>query len=165
MNAIVIRPEEAADMAAIHALTQLAFTDMPFSEGDEADLVDQLRKDGDLALSFVAEDDSIVGHIAFSEVTISDGATGWYGLGPVSVTPLRQGEGIGSALILHGLATLRAMGANGCILLGNPDYYGRFGFVADPALVYPGPPAKYFQSLVLNGPMPSGEVTYPPAFR
>lgn len=165
MSAIVIRAEELCDTKAIYALTQLAFTGMPFSDGDEADLIDQLRKDADLALSFVAEEDAIVGHIAFSRVTISDGAADWFDLGPVSVTPERQGEGIGSALIEHGLTALRAMGANGCVLLGNPAYYGRFGFVADPALAYPGPPAEYFQSLVLKGSMPSGTVTYPPAFR
>ena len=50
------------------------------------------------------------------------------------------------------------------MLLGNPAYYARFGFAHDPALVYPGPPAEYFQRLVLAGEAPSGTVTYAPAF-
>lgn len=165
MSAIAIRAEEPRDTKAIYALTRLAFTGMAFSEGDEADIIDRLRKDGDLALSFVAEKDAIVGHIAFSPVTVSDGATDWFGLGPVSVTPERQGEGIGSALIEHGLAALHAMRANGCVLLGNPAYYSRFGFAADPKLTYPGPPAEYFQCLVLGGSMPHGTIAYRPAFR
>ena len=88
MSAITIRPERAGDEAVIHELTEAAFRDMPFSEGDEQDLVDALRSDGDLALSLVADDGTrIVGHIAFSPVAISDGTLDWYDLGPVSVWP------------------------------------------------------------------------------
>jgi len=89
MTAIAIRPEEPGDEAAIHALTQAAFRDMPFSDGSEPDLVDRLRADGDLALSLVAVnmDEAIVGHIAFSPVAIADGSAGWFQLSPVSVIP------------------------------------------------------------------------------
>lgn len=166
MSAITIRPERPGDEATIHHLTEAAFRDMPFSEGDEQDLVDALRRDGDLALSLVAEDTArIVGHIAFSRVAISDGTVDWYGLGPVSVWPNLHHQGIGSALIRQGIAQLRKRGAAGIVLLGSPAYYGRFGFVHEPQLRYPGPPPEYFQCLVLAGGLPEGEVTYAPAFR
>ncbi len=163
---MTIRPEQPGDEPAIQALTKAAFRDMPHADGNEADLVDALRRDGDLTLSLVAVnmDLAIVGHIAFSPVAISDGSAGWYGLGPCSVIPTRQRTGIGSQLVEAGLAELRQRGARGVVLLGSPDYYGRFGFEHDPKLAYPGPPAKYFQRLVLNGPEPSGTVTYAPAF-
>ena len=163
---ITIRFEAAGDEAVIHALTEAAFRDMPFSEGDEQHLVDALRRDGDLACSLVAENaDRIVGHIALSRVAISDGTPEWYGLGPVSVWPELHHRGIGSALVRRAIAELRARGANGIVLLGSPDYYGRFGFVNEPQLRYPGPPPEYFQSLLLEGKLRVGEVTYAPAFR
>ncbi len=165
MSAIAIRHEARGDEPAIHALTAAAFRDMPFSDGDEQDLVDALRRDGDLALSLVAEDaHRIVGHIAFSAVSISDGSSHWYDLGPVSVWPEVQRQGIGSALIRHGIAELRERGAHGIVLLGSPTYYARFGFEHDPQLAYPGTPPEYFQRLVLEGRPPRGIVKYPPAF-
>ena len=165
MHAITIRPETHSDQATIFALTTAAFADMPFSDGDEPTLVDNLRRDGDLTLSLVAEDaQRIVGHIAFSPVTIADGSLDWFGLGPVSVWPELQKQGIGGALIQRGIADLRERGARGIILLGSPVYYSRFGFEHDPALTYPGPPAEYFQRLVLDGNAPSGQVSYAPAF-
>lgn len=165
MHAITIRPETKGDQATIFALTTAAFAEMPFSDGDEPALVDSLRRDGDLTLSLVAEDaQRIVGHIAFSPVTIADGSLDWFGLGPVSVWPELQKQGIGGALIQRGIADLRERGARGIILLGSPVYYSRFGFEHDPALTYPGPPAEYFQRLVLDGDAPSGQVSYAPAF-
>ena len=165
MNAISIRFEKSGDEAAIHALTAAAFADMPFSAGDEPELVDALRAAGDLSLSLVAVNAAaIVGHIAFSQVTISDGSRAWFGLGPVSVAPVFQRLGIGSALIKRGLADMRERGARGIVLLGSPAYYSRFGFQNDPKLCYPGPPPPYFQRLVLTGKAPSGVVTYVAAF-
>src|SRR5690606_18603384 len=114
---------------AIHTLVAAAFDGHPHSDGSEPAIVDRLRADGDLTISLVAEDGGeIVGHIAFSPVTISDGNEGWFGLGPVAVAPQRQREGIGAALIEHGLALLRERGSAGCVVLGDPAYYGRFGF-------------------------------------
>ncbi len=163
--AITIRPERAGDEATIHALTEAAFREMEFSEGDEHHLVDGLRRDGDLALSLVAEDaERIVGHIAFSRVTISDGSPDWYGLGPVSVWPELHRRGIGSALIRRGIADLMVRGSHGVVLLGDPGYYSRFGFVHEPQLRYPGPPPEYFQCLLLEGTLPEGEIAFPPAF-
>ena len=160
-----IRPEAKGDEATIFALTEAAFRDMEYSDGDEQHLVDRLRRDGDLTLSLVAEDaDRIVGHIAFSPVTISDGTEGWYGLGPVSVWPELHRQGIGKTLIMHGIADLRQAGAKGIVLLGSNEYYPRFGFRHEPQLTYPGPPPEYFQCLLLDGELPRGEVTFAPAF-
>lgn len=166
MTTITIRPEEPGDERPIFALTEAAFRDMAFSDGDEPELVNHLRSDGDLTLSLVAEslDKAIIGHIAFSPVTISDGTENWYGLGPVSVIPLNQKTGIGRALIERGMADMRELGAKGFILLGSPVYYSRFGFEHDPQLKYPGPPAEYFQRLVLEGDAPVGIVKYASAF-
>lgn len=163
--AITIRPEAPGDEETIFALTEAAFAEMKHSDGDEQQLVNRLRDDGDLVLSLVAEDgERIVGHIAFSRVTISDGAEDWYGLGPVSVWPADQRLGVGSALIRRGIADLRERGAKGIVLLGSPEYYRRFGFSHEPQLTFPGPPAEYFQTLVLEGDLPSGEVTYARGF-
>ncbi len=165
MTAISIRPEQAGDENAIFTLTEAAFRDMPFSDGDEPELVNALRDAGDLTLSLVAEDDEqIVGHIAFSPVTIGDGARDWYGLGPVSVTPDLQKQGIGFRLVQRGVADMRERGARGIVLLGSPEYYSRFGFRHEPQLRFPGPPPEYFQCLLIDGDMPAGEVRYAPAF-
>lgn len=162
---LTFRLEQPDDRRPIHKLTEAAFEDMPFSDGDEPDLVDKLRSAGDLTISMVAEaGQGIVAHIAFSPVTISDGAADWYGLGPVSVWPEFQRKGVGSALINRAITEMRSLGAKGIVLLGNPDYYSRFGFKSDSNLRYPGPPAEYFQYLVLDGPTPQGVVRYAPAF-
>lgn len=163
--AIALRPEAAGDETVIRALTTAAFQPMPYSNGSEPDLVDRLREDRDLTLSLVAEDaDRIVGHIAISPVTITGGAQGWFGLGPVSVWPEIQQRGIGSALIKRAIADMRVAGAKGIVLLGSTEYYPRFGFVHGPQLTYAGAPAENFQVLLLDGEMPSGEVTYASAF-
>jgi len=160
-----IRPETAADSVAIHALTEVAFRGHPHSDGSEPLIVQRLRVAGALTLSLVAEiDGALVGHVAVSPVTIGDGAEGWFGLGPISVTPSRQRQGIGSALMRAALAQLAAQGAAGCVLLGDPAWYGRFGFAARAGLVYPGPPAEHFMALPLRGALPQGVVRYHAAF-
>ena len=102
------------------------------------------------------EGGAIVGHIAFSEVLIDGEACGWFALGPVAVIPERQGDGIGGALVRAGLARLRAQGAAGRVLVGDPGYYGRFGFAADPALRVDGVPGEYVIALPLAGPRVPG---------
>lgn len=160
-----IRPETAADVASIHALTADAFVNAEHSSHTEHFIVDALRERGELAVSLVAEQDGqVLGHVALSPVVIGDGSAGWFGLGPISVAPQRQGQGIGSALMQAALDALRERGARGCVLLGEPGYYGRFGFRAEPGLVLPGVPAEYFQALCLQPPMAQGEVRYSPAF-
>ncbi|MBY6127619.1 N-acetyltransferase [Qipengyuania aquimaris] len=165
MSALTIRPEIDADHAQIAVVTNAAFAEVEHSDGSEVKIVDKLRQDGDLALSLVAEDgERIVGHVAVSPVTISDGSEHWYGLGPISVLPVHQREGVGLRLMQRAIADMRTMGARGIVLLGEPAYYSRFGFEHDPQLVYPGPPAEYFQRLVLESEAPSGTVSYAPAF-
>ena len=162
---LTFRLEQPDDRRPIHKLTEAAFEDMPFSDGDEPDLVDKLRSAGDLTISMVAEaGQGIVAHIAFSPVTISDGTSDWYGLGPVSVWPELHHRGIGGALIRRGIADMQVQGAKGIVLLGSTEYYPRFGFAHEPQLTYPGPPPEYFQALLLDGEMPTGEVAYARGF-
>jgi putative acetyltransferase len=166
MSDWAIRDERSGDEAAIAALTEATFRTMRHSEGSESAIIGRLRDSGDLAVSLVVEnnDRAIIGHVAFSRVTVSDGTPDWYGLGPISVIPLRQGVGIGGAIASEGLARLRALGAGGCVVLGDPRYYGPLGFRHDPGLVFPGPPPEYFQRLVLKGDEPKGTVRYAAAF-
>lgn len=163
---ITIRNEAASDAPAIEAVTAAAFLDAGHSSRTEQFIVNALRSAGQLSVSLVAEiaGGQVVGHVAISPVRISDDSPGWYGLGPVSVAPEHQGQGIGTQLVNKALAALRDLGAAGCVVLGEPVYYGRFGFAATPALVYPGVPPQYFQALLLNGTMPSGTVAYHAAF-
>ncbi len=162
---MMLRPELSSDIDIIGKLTRAAFKDMPFSNQTEAAIIDALRNEDALFLSLVAiENEKIIGHIAFSPVSINDNQDGWYGLGPVSVWPELQGKGIGQALIIEGLQRLKDQGAKGCVLLGSPDYYKRFDFVCDPDLRFEGAPAEYFQRLVFVPPAPKGVVRYHAAF-
>ena len=165
MTPPVIREESPADTAAIHALTAAAFLNAPHTAHTEQFIVDALRKAGALALSLVAEKGGeVVGHVALSPVSISDGSTGWYGLGPISVEPALQRKGIGSLLMRTALRLLRERGAAGCVLVGDPAYYSRFGFKPEPSLVLPNVPAEYFQALPFGASTPCGEVTFHDAF-
>ncbi len=162
---LILRSEVPADEASIHALTKLAFTDMEHSAGDEQDMIDALRFQSALALSLVAvKDDAIVGHLAFSPAKVSTGEQGWFALGPVSVAPSIQRQGIGSALIEHGLSMLRQRGAKGCILVGHPDYYPRFGFKITPQLAPESEPGQYFMGLSFGAALPAGRFAFHPAF-
>jgi putative acetyltransferase len=161
---VIVRPERDGDERDIHQLIEEAFRGAEHSSGTEARIVDALRSAGALAVSLLAIDEGIAGHVAISPVTIDGRDIGWFGLGPVAVLPDRQGRGIGAALIEAGLASLRAIGASGCVVLGDPSFYARFGFEPVAGLRYPGPPPEYFQALSLNGELPGGEVAYPPAF-
>mgnify|MGYP000552805329 CR=1 FL=1 len=159
-----ICPETPDDRDAIFAVTQAAFQNHPHSQQTEGYIIDALRAGGALALSLVARvDGDVAGHVAFSPVVVSDGTPGWYGLGPVSVAPARQGRGIGAALIRDGLSRLKAMGAAGCVVMGEPGYYRRFGFAQVPALTYPGVPPEYFMALVFTQPA-RGVVSYHDGF-
>lgn len=162
---MIIRDERPGDDAAIGAVTAAAFAGKPFSDGSEPAIIDRLRRAGALTISLLAEDrDAIVGHVAFSPVTLSGGAVGWFALGPVAVAPLRQKGGIGSRLIGEGLDRLRRADAAGCVLAGNPAFYKRFGFANPDALSADGVPPEYLLVLPLRGPVPSGIVAFHPGF-
>jgi putative acetyltransferase len=162
---IRIRAETSADAHAIEAVTTSAFEKAPHTSHAEQHIVNALRRAGKLAISLVAEaDGSIIGHVAISPVSISDGAPGWFGLGPVSVLPQHQRHGVGSLLVREALRLLRGVGACGCVVLGEPEYYSRFGFRADPDLRLAGAPAEYFQAICFGSSKPRGTVTYHEAF-
>jgi putative acetyltransferase len=138
---IVIRNETDADIATITEVTIAAFETLEISNHTEQFIIEALRAAKALTLSLVAElDGRVIGHIAFSPVIISDGTRNWYGLGPVSVLPEYQRKGIGKALIQEGLSRLKDLNAQGCCLVGHPDYYRKFGFKNLPGLVHPGVP-------------------------
>lgn len=160
-----IRSEQPKDINAIAELTEAAFAAEVHSSHTEQFIVNALRRARQLTVSLVAvKDDQITGHVAISPVTVSSGAPGWYGLGPISVRPDRQGQGIGSALMKAALLELQRLGGVGCVVLGDPAYYGRFGFKTHPAFELPGVPQEYFQALAFNGELPSGIVKYDVAF-
>jgi putative acetyltransferase len=160
-----IRPERPGDAAAIAAVISAAFRDHPHSQQTEAAIVAALRAGGALTVSLLAvEGGAVVGHAAFSPVTIDGADCGWFGLGPVSVLPGRQRSGAGSALIRTGLERLRAENARGCVVLGDPRYYGRFGFRVVEGLVYPGVPVAAFQGLGFGEALPRGVVVYHAGF-
>lgn len=160
-----VREEVPADVPSIEAVTIAAFLNAVHTSHTERHIVNALRRSGALTISLVAElDGTLVGHVALSPVSISDGSRQWFGLGPISVLPAHQGHGVGSALMATALETLRQQGARGCVLLGDPGYYGRFGFRVTPDLVLPGVPPEYFQALHLGTAIPRGIVTYHPAF-
>jgi putative acetyltransferase len=163
---IVIRSETDADVSAITEVTVAAFKTLEISHHTEQFIIAALRAAKALTLSLVAEADGrVIGHIAFSPVTISDGTRNWYGLGPVSVLPEYQRRGIGSALIREGLSRLKALGAGGCCLVGHPEYYRRFGFENAPGLVCEGVPQDVFFALSIDGHVPQGTVEFHEAFK
>ena len=165
MKKLKIRAERQNDIKAIHELTLKAFAPMPFSNGSEAPIIDQLRNDGDLVVSRVAErNNQIIGHIAFSPVTINNENRGWYGLGPVAVDPEFQKKGVGRKLINAGLSRIKQMDAMGCVLIGDPGYYHRFGFQSDGRLIYGDIPSPFVQWLSFGAQKPSGILKYASAF-
>ena len=161
----LIRPETPADVPAIFALTEAAFRTAAHSAGTEQFIVNALRRSGALAVSLVAESDGrVIGHVAVSPVTVSDGAAGWYGLGPISVSPERQRTGVGSRLMHAALQALRERGAAGCLLVGDSAYYSRFGFGPATGLEYPGVPPEYFMAVSFGAALPQGVATFHAAF-
>jgi putative acetyltransferase len=162
---IVIRSETVADVSAITEVTVAAFKTLEISNHTEQFIIAALRDAKALTVSLVAEmDGRVIGHIAFSPVTISDGTRNWYGLGPVSVLPAYQRQGIGKALIRDGLSRLKDMNAHGCCLVGHPDYYRQLGFNNMSGLVYEGVPQEVFFALSFDGHTPQGIVSFHEGF-
>jgi len=161
-----IRKEKHTDIDEIAEVTVEAFKNHSISHQTEHFIINALRKAGKLTLSLVAEiKGQIVGHIAFSPIDISDGTTDWYGLGPISVLPNHQKQGIGKALVNEGLSLLKNRGAQGCALVGTPEYYGKFGFKNYPEMIYEGIPQKFFLALPFNAQIPQGIVSFHEAFK
>jgi putative acetyltransferase len=166
IDTLSIRNETSADVGSISAITAAAFETLEISDHTEQFVIEALRAAGALTVSLVAEvDGCVVGHIAFSPLTISDGTPNWYGLGPVSVLPEYQRRGIGGALIEKGISRLKDLGAGGCCLVGHPGYYGRFGFQNMQGLVCEGVPEEVFFALFMDGRMPHGTVEFHEGFK
>lgn len=162
---IVIRTEIESDYQEIYDITKCAFAPMPYSDGDEQDLINALRAGDALEISLVAEiDQKIVGHIAFSRAYCADGADRYYALGPVAVEPVLQKSGIGSALINAGIDILRMRDAACCILVGDINYYTRFGFKPAPHLCPDNEPAKFYMIMELNQIAPKHIIEFHPLF-
>jgi putative acetyltransferase len=163
---IVIRNEKDADVGAIAEVTIAAFKTLEISNHTEQFIIEALRTAKALTVSLVADlDDRVIGHIAFSPVTISDGTQNWYGLGPVSVLPEYQRKGIGKALIREGLSRLKKLNSQGCCVVGHPDYYRKFGFQHTPGLMHEGVPQEVFLALSFDGHTPQGTVTFHEGFK
>jgi predicted N-acetyltransferase YhbS len=161
---ITLSDELPEDAAAIELLLQQAFQEAPHSNQSEHLIVRQLRASGDLSFALVARlADAVVGYAAVSPVTVAD-AAGWYGVGPVAVSPAHQNRGIGSRLMHNTLMRLRDMGAGGCVVVGEPEFYRRFGFRELPGLHFPGVAPEYFLAVSFAGATPRGEVSYSEAF-
>ena len=162
---VEIRPENPTDGFTIETLTRTAFATHPMSDHTEQFIIAGLRKAGVLSISLVAIlKEAIVGHIAFSPVTLSDGTAGWFGLGPLAVDPIHQGLGIGQALVKAGLDRLKNQGANGCVVVGAKAFYGRFGFTQHEGLKLEGVPPEYFIAMTHSENIPVGTVAYHAAF-
>ncbi|MEE8104667.1 MAG: N-acetyltransferase [Planctomycetota bacterium] len=161
----IVRPENHHDYGAIGNVITTAFSGKPYADGDEAELVETLRRANALSVSLVAELDGIVvGQVAFSPAQASDGARGWYGLGPVAVLPAHQRVGIGSKLVRAGLQVITDLGANGCILVGDPGYYARFGFRLSPSNAPIGEPTEFFMVKLIGHRLPTGPISFHGAF-
>jgi putative acetyltransferase len=164
---VLIRRETDADIEAIHAVTEAAFAARPRGE---ARLVGELRRDAGWipALSLVAEvDGAVVGHVLCTRGTV-DGAP-VLGLGPLSVLPAVQGRGVGKALVHTVLGAADALDEPAVVLLGDPDYYSRFGFrlASEYAITPPVADwAPYFQVRALSAYTPalSGAFRYAEPF-
>jgi putative acetyltransferase len=161
---MLIRPEQPADIEAIHAVQAACFPTLL-----EANLVHALRQSGRLTASLVADvGGTIVGHVAFSPVTTAGGARG-IGLGPVAVTEHHRRQGVAAQIIEKGLELCRASDYPWAVVLGEPAYYGRFGFrsAVEFGLSDEFGGGRYFQALELTpGGMPvgAGLVRYAPEF-
>jgi putative acetyltransferase len=162
---MLIRPETARDVDAVRAINVIAFTDHPVSRQTEHLIVDALRDDGALSVSLVAvRDERPVGHIAFSEAVVGEKTGGWYLVGPVAVLPEFQHQGIGSMLVVAGLEELRVRQAKGCVLVGDPRFYERFGFGVRSGLAYQGVPDEFVLGVSFGDEAPTGGIAAHRAF-
>jgi putative acetyltransferase len=160
---MLIRDETAGDIAAIGSLVTEALRLLPQSTGTEAGIVTALRTADAFLLSLVAEEDgAVIGYLAASPGRVGREG-GWGVIGPLVVLPARHRQGIGTALMTAALARLRTT-CRGAALVGDPGYYGRFGFRAFPGLGGAGCPPEVVQALPFDGSAPRGELIHHPAF-
>jgi putative acetyltransferase len=151
-DVITVRPEKPEDVVAVRQINELAF-----GQPTEADLVDRLRQACPEAVSLVAVDEAVVGHILFTPVIVESAGRRIVGMGlaPMAVRPDRQRGGIGSALVRHGLDRLRERACPFVVVVGHPEYYPRFGFLRASrhglASQWDGISDEAFMALILDG--------------
>lgn len=152
-----IRQEKDGDADAIKNVVARAFKGKSFADDDDPLIVERLRSDGSLVLSLVAETGGkIIGQVALSPAKIGD--LKYLCLGPLAVVPEHQAKGIGGDLVGHALGVAQAYGRDGVVLLGDPNYYSRFGFEKVDTVTYAGMGASHVQVLPFTY-VPSGELT------
>ena len=157
-----IRQEKAGDETAVEQITTAAFAGKTYADGTEGQLPAALRDAGALVLSLVAvERKQIIGHTCLSPVTIGDEK--WLGLGPLSVSPDKQGQGIGSALVSTAVSVAQAYGRGGVVLMGDPKFYSRVGFILATDATYGGKSSPHLQVYPF-GDSPKGEAQFHTAF-
>jgi putative acetyltransferase len=162
---VILRKETESDIDTIFKVTKAAFEHHPFGHQTEQFIVNTLRTARALSISLVAElNGKVAGHIAFSPITISDGSQDWFGVGPLSVLPFCQKQGVGKALVREGLSLLEAREAQGCVLVGDPKYYERFGFRSFPELTHEGVPQEYVLALPFAKTIPRGAAVFHEGF-
>ena len=165
VNETLIRTETPSDINVIRAINIAAFAAHPYSRHTEHLIVDALRDDRALSTSLVAvRNERPVGYIACSKAAVGEMTNGWYLVGPVAVVPEFQHQGIGSLLVQSGLAALRSRQATGCVLVGDPGFYRRFGFDVHPGLLHRGVPNKFVLGLSFGAVPPTGEIKAHSAF-
>ena len=175
---VIIRREHPRDHDAVRAVHLAAFTRDPVSgavrapvDVVEARLVDGLREDAGFLphLSLVAERDGVVtGHVLVTRGWLEPAGAPVLGLGPLGVLPAAQGSGVGTALVHSVLAVAEAAGETLVALLGDPAYYGRFGFRAAEELGVRSPEplwGRHFQARWLAGPRTGGTFRYAEPFQ
>lgn len=160
---MLIRNETTADIPAISRLVTEAMLLLPQSTGTEARIVETLRAEHALALSLVAEEQGeVIGYLAASAARIGTQG-GWGLIGPLAVLPSRHRQGIGTALMAEAVHRLRTT-SRGAALVGDPAYYGRFGFRSFPGISVDGCPPEVVQALPFDDIEPCGELLHHPAF-
>ncbi len=170
VEVVTLRDERKSEVDTIGRVIGAAFAGEPQGGQFERRIVDALRADGLLSVSLVAERDGrVIGHVAFSPVAIGGEPADrqqWYGLAPLAVLPDCQRQSVGAGLVRAGLDALRRLGARGCVVLGDPAYYARFGFEPSGDIVFPDVPREYFLALSFDAsaPLPSGEARYHDVF-
>jgi predicted N-acetyltransferase YhbS len=165
MLQIEIRDELPEDYEQITQITIAAFTNHPYSNCREYILVEKLREKKSLTVSLVAiVNGEVAGHVAFSPVQVAGIACNWYSVGPLSVKPELQKQGIGSALMRAGMEKIKGIGGQGCVLVGDPLYYVRFGYHNSDIMTFPHAPKENFMIIEFGGGEIPGEVDFDAAF-
>lgn len=160
---MLIRNETVGDIPAIRRVVTDALKKLVQSTGTEAAIVEKLREDDALVLSLVADEGGeVIGYLAASTAQVGMQG-GWSLIGPLAVLPSRHRQGIGSALMAEAINRLRPS-MRGIALVGDPAYYGRFGFRSFPRLSVRGCPPEVVQALTFEDIEPRGELFHHQAF-